>query len=95
MVRIQMAVFTVFELKRGWIQGLGRVYFKEFPSKGEFIKIASEGSWYEVLDVEFATYATSAGDIVLRRAASTAGAWHWSCPTKQRRHTRRTRIAIS
>lgn len=90
-----MAVLTVFELKCGWIQGLGRVYFKEFPSKGEFIKIGSEGPCYEILDVELATYATSAGDVVLRRAASTAGARHRPYATKQRRQTRKTRLAIS
>jgi hypothetical protein len=68
-----MPVFTVFELKSGWIQGLGRVYFKEFPSNDEFIKIASQDPLYEVLDVEFATYAITEGDIVLRRAGSTTG----------------------
>jgi hypothetical protein len=62
-------VFTVFELKSGWIQKISPIYFEEVPSKGEFIRFASveaeEARWYEVLDMEFATDATSAGDIML------------------------------
>jgi hypothetical protein len=62
-------VFTVFELKSGWIQKVSPIYFEEVPSKGESIRIArveaGEAHWYEVLDMEFATDATSAGDIVL------------------------------
>lgn len=64
-----MAVFAVFELKGGWIQGLGRIFFKEVPFKGDSITIAGaeidEVSWYEVLCVELTTDATSAGNIVL------------------------------
>jgi hypothetical protein len=64
-----MPVFTVFELRGGWIQKLGPIYFEKVPSKGDFISIASveaeETRCYEVLDVELATYACSAGDIVL------------------------------
>ena len=66
-------MFTVFELRRGWIHGVGRMYFKELPSKGELIEIASVGSCYEVLDVELATYSPTAGDIVLKRAALPRG----------------------
>lgn len=61
-------VFTVFELKNGWIQKIGPIYFEEVPSKGEFIRIGSveakEASWYEVLDMEFGTNATAV-EIVL------------------------------
>ena len=64
-----MTVFTVFELKGGWIHGLGRIYFKEVPFKGESITIAGfkidEARWYEVLCAELTTDATSAGNIVL------------------------------
>jgi hypothetical protein len=64
-----MTAFMVLELKDGRIQGLGRRDFKEVPSKGEFIKFArAEGEqavWYEVLEVDFATDATIAGNIVL------------------------------
>jgi hypothetical protein len=64
-----MTAFMVLELKDGRIQGLGRRNFKEVPSRGESIKFASvEGEqalWYEVVEVDFATDPTSAGDIVL------------------------------
>jgi hypothetical protein len=64
-----MAVFAVFELKGGRIQGLGEREFKEVPSRGEFIKFAKakglETARYEVLEVEFRTDTTAAGDIVL------------------------------
>jgi hypothetical protein len=64
-----VAVFTVFELRRGWIHGVGRMYFKELPSKGEFIRIASVEAeatrCYEVLDIEPATDGASEGDVVL------------------------------
>jgi hypothetical protein len=64
-----MPVFTVFELKSGWIQKLGPIYLEEVPSKGEFIGIASaeaeEGRCYEVLEMEAPTDATSGGFIVL------------------------------
>jgi hypothetical protein len=64
-----MAVFMVLELKDGRIQGLGRRDFKEVPSKGEFIEFArvegEQGRWYEVLEVDLATDAPYAGDIVL------------------------------
>jgi hypothetical protein len=64
-----MAVFTAFELRGGWIQGLGRIYLEAIPYKGESVQIASvdtaEVRWYEVLDVELTPDATSAGNIVL------------------------------
>jgi hypothetical protein len=64
-----MAEFEVFELKGGWIQGLGRIHFKEFPAIGESVEIASahpmEVRRYEVLEVEVSTDSTSAGNIVL------------------------------
>jgi hypothetical protein len=64
-----MTAFMVLELKDGRIQGLGRRDFKEVPSKGEFIKFArvegQQALWYEVLEVDFATDATTPGDIVL------------------------------
>jgi hypothetical protein len=64
-----MPEFTVFELKSGWIQKLGPMYFEEVPSKGEFIRIpsveAEKARCYEVLEMEPATDAISAGDIVL------------------------------
>jgi hypothetical protein len=64
-----MAVFTAFELRGGWIQGLGEIYLKEIPYKGESVQIAGVNTddvrWYEVLDVELTTDATSAGNIVL------------------------------
>ncbi len=64
-----MTAFMVLELKDGRIQGLGRRDFKEVPAKGEFIKFSrvegEEALWYEVLEVDFATDATSGGDIVL------------------------------
>jgi hypothetical protein len=63
-----MAVFTVFELKGGGIQGLGRIYFKTVPSEGQLIKIPMEGDEtrsYDVLEIDPATDATSVGDIVL------------------------------
>jgi hypothetical protein len=66
-----MPVFTVFELKSGWIQKLGPIYLKELPSKGELIGIAREGAeegcCYEVLETEPPTDATSGGFIVLTR----------------------------
>ena len=69
-----MAVFTAVELRGGWIHGLGRVYFKEIPSKGESVLITSvnteEVGWYEVLDVDLTTDATSAGNVVLRLISS-------------------------
>jgi hypothetical protein len=64
-----MPVFTAFELKSGWIQKLGPMYFEEVPSKGEFIGIASaeaeEGRCYEIIDIEPPTDAISGGFIVL------------------------------
>lgn len=64
-----MAVFTAFELTGGWIQGLGRLYFEEVPSKGEFFEIpgveGAEARSYEVLDIELPTDPSSAGDIIL------------------------------
>jgi hypothetical protein len=64
-----MAVFTAFELTCGWVQGLGRIYFKEFPSEGRSVEIASlnarEVRWYEVLEVDFTPDASSLGNIVL------------------------------
>jgi hypothetical protein len=64
-----MTAFMVLELKDGRIHGLGRRDFKEVPSKGEFLKFArvegEQALWYEVLEVDFARDATSAGDIVL------------------------------
>jgi hypothetical protein len=64
-----MPVFTVFELKSGWIQKLGPTYFEKVPSKGEFIRIvgeeAQEARCYEVLDMGPTTDTTSVGDIVL------------------------------
>jgi hypothetical protein len=78
-----MAVFTAVELRGGWIQGLGRVYFKEIPSRGESVQItgvnAEEVGWYEVLDVELTTDATTAGNIVLRLKSSDAP----DVPTRQ------------
>jgi hypothetical protein len=64
-----MAVFTGLELTGGWVQGLGRIHFKEFPSEGQSVEIArantEEVRWYEVIEVEFTPDATSAGNIVL------------------------------
>jgi hypothetical protein len=64
-----MPVFTVFELKSGWIQKLGPIHLKEIPLKGELIGIASaeaeEGRCYEVLEMEPPTDAASGGFIVL------------------------------
>lgn len=66
-----MPVFTVFELKSGWIQELGPIYFEKVPSEGELIRIpsveAQQARCYEVLDVDPVKHATSAGDIVLTR----------------------------
>jgi hypothetical protein len=71
-----MAVFTAFELRGGWIQGLGRIYCTEIPSKGESVQIASVNMepvrWYEVLDVELTRDPASAGNIVLSLKSSNA-----------------------
>ncbi len=71
-----MAVFTAFELRGGWIQGLGRIYFKEIPFRGDSVQIASadteEVRWYEVLDVELTPDATSTGNIILMIKSSDA-----------------------
>lgn len=64
-----MTAFMVLELKDGRIQELGRRDFKDVPSKGELIKFTkAEGEqalWYEVLEVDLANDAATAGDIVL------------------------------
>jgi hypothetical protein len=64
-----MAEFEVFELRGGWIQGLGRIHFKEFPARGESVEIAGadpmEVRRYEVHEVELSTDSTSAGSVVL------------------------------
>ena len=64
-----MMEFEAFELRGGWIQGLGRIDFKESPVIGESVEIAGahpkELRRYEVLDIELTTGSPSAGNIVL------------------------------
>jgi len=64
-----MAEFEVFELRGGWIQELGRIYFKKYPAIGESVEIPGslpeQVRRYEVLELELTTGSTIAGNIVL------------------------------